>query len=302
MTLEQLRVFIAVAECEHVTKAAQSLNLTQSAVSAAIAALESRHAVKLFSRVGRRIELTESGRIFLAEARAVLARTQAAELALSELSGLQRGALTIHASQTIASYWLPQYLVQFHQTYPRIKINLVNGNTTQVARAVEIGSADLGFVEGRVEAEHLVQQAIARDQLVLVVGRKHPWASRRSVSSSDLLSTGWVLREVGSGTRSEFEETLKHWKISIERMNIVLELPSNEAVRAAVEAGAGATVISEFVAAAGLKTGSLKAIALPLPQRPYTVLRHRERYFSRAAQAFLDEIKDKKKVAAPKSL
>ncbi len=78
MTLEQLRVFIAVAECEHVTKAAQSLNLTQSAVSAAIAALESRHAVKLFSRVGRRIELTESGRIFLAEARAVLARTQAA--------------------------------------------------------------------------------------------------------------------------------------------------------------------------------------------------------------------------------
>jgi DNA-binding transcriptional LysR family regulator len=297
MTLEQLRIFVAVAECEHVTRAAQSLNLTQSAVSAAIAALENRHAVKLFSRVGRRIELTESGRIFLSEARAVLARTQTAELALSELSGLARGALTIHASQTIASYWLPRYLVQFHLTYPRIKINLVAGNTTQVARAVDLGTADLGFVEGRVEEENLVQQAVARDRLILVVGRKHPWAARKRVMPNDLLSTGWVLREVGSGTRSEFEDALKEWKIAADRLNVVLELPSNEAVRAAVESGAGATVISEFVAAAGLKTGSLKSIALPLPQRAYTALRHRERYFSKAAQAFLDEIKGKKDVA-----
>jgi DNA-binding transcriptional LysR family regulator len=297
MTLEQLRIFVAVAECEHVTRAAQSLNLTQSAVSAAIAALENRHAVKLFSRVGRRIELTESGRIFLSEARAVLARTQTAELALSELSGLARGALTIHASQTIASYWLPRFLVQFHLTYPKIKINLVAGNTTQVARAVDLGTADLGFVEGRVEEENLVQQAVARDRLILVVGRKHPWAARKRVMPNDLLSTGWVLREVGSGTRSEFEDALKEWKIAADRLNVVLELPSNEAVRAAVESGAGATVISEFVAAAGLKTGSLKSIALPLPQRAYTALRHRERYFSKAAQAFLDEIKGKKDVA-----
>ncbi|HVT55827.1 MAG TPA: LysR substrate-binding domain-containing protein [Xanthobacteraceae bacterium] len=297
MTLEQLRIFVAVAECEHVTRAAQSLNLTQSAVSAAIAALENRHAVKLFSRVGRRIELTESGRIFLSEARAVLARTQTAELALSELSGLARGALTIHASQTIASYWLPRYLVQFHLTYPKIKINLVAGNTTQVARAVDLGTADLGFVEGRVEEENLVQQAVARDRLILVVGRKHPWAARKRVMPNDLLSTGWVLREVGSGTRSEFEDALREWKIAADRLNVVLELPSNEAVRAAVESGAGATVISEFVAAAGLKTGSLKSIALPLPQRAYTALRHRERYFSKAAQAFLDEIKGKKEIA-----
>jgi DNA-binding transcriptional LysR family regulator len=294
MTLEQLRIFVAVAECEHVTRAAQTLNLTQSAVSAAIAALENRHAVKLFSRVGRRIELTDSGRIFLSEARAVLARTQTAELALAELSGLARGSLSIHASQTISSYWLPSHLVRFHQAYPHIKINLVAGNTTQVARAVELGTADLGFVEGRVKTEDLMQQAVARDRLILVVGRKHPWASRRRVNAADLLSTGWVLREVGSGTRSEFEEALKHWKIPAERLNVVLELPSNEAVRTAVEAGAGATVISEFVAAAGLKTSSLKEIALPLPQRAYTVLRHRERYCSKAAQAFLDEVRSSK--------
>jgi DNA-binding transcriptional LysR family regulator len=184
MTLEQLRIFAAVAEREHVTRAAEALNLTQSAVSAAIAALEGRHGVALFSRVGRRIELTEAGRLFVDEARAVLARAQAAELALSEIAGVERGALTIYANQTIASYWLPLRLVGFHLAHPRITINLVDRNTAEVARAVQDGSADLGLVEGRVEADDLVQQVVARDRITLVVAPAHPWATRLSMKGS----------------------------------------------------------------------------------------------------------------------
>ena len=127
MTLEQLRIFVAVAERQHVTEAARALNLAQSAASHAIAALEARHDTKLFDRVGRRIELTEAGHIFLAEARAVLARTEAAELALSEFGGLKRGTLSIQASQTIAGYWLPRHLVAFRRAYPQIKIRLAIG-------------------------------------------------------------------------------------------------------------------------------------------------------------------------------
>src|SRR5262249_8582410 len=104
--------------------AAEALNLTQSAVSAAIAALEERHAVALFSPGARWIELTHAGRLFLDEARAVLARTRAAELALSEIAGLEHGALTIYASQTIASYWLPPRLVSFRRAHPHVTINL----------------------------------------------------------------------------------------------------------------------------------------------------------------------------------
>jgi DNA-binding MarR family transcriptional regulator len=111
MTLEHLRVFVAVAECQHVTRAAEALNIAQSAVSASIVALEGRHGAKLFNRVGRRIELTEAGALFLAEARAVLARAESAELVLSELGDLKRGVLSVHASQTIAGYWLPRHLV-----------------------------------------------------------------------------------------------------------------------------------------------------------------------------------------------
>jgi len=161
MTLEQLRVFVAVAERQHVTRAAETLNIAQSAVSSSIAALEGRHGAKLFHRVGRGIELTEAGALFLVEARAVLARAESAELVLSELGGLKRGALSVYASQTIASYWLPRHLVAFHRSYPGVAIRLSIGNTSQAAAAVRGGGADLGFVEGEVE-ELRTQLAAAR--------------------------------------------------------------------------------------------------------------------------------------------
>jgi DNA-binding transcriptional LysR family regulator len=146
MTLEQLRVFVAVAERQHVTRAAEALNLAQSAASAAVATLEARHGTKLFHRVGRGIELTEAGGLFLIEARAVLARAAAAELVLSDLGGLKRGTLAVHASQTIASYWLPRHLVAFRRAHPGIDIRLAIGNTAQVAAAVHQGAADIGFI------------------------------------------------------------------------------------------------------------------------------------------------------------
>ena len=273
--------------------AAEALNLTQSAVSAAIAALEERHAVALFSRVGRRIELTHAGRLFLDEARAVLARTRAAARPVGDRRPRARRPHDL-CEPDIASYWLPPRLVSFRRAHPRVTINLVARNTTEVARAVQDGAADLGLVEGRVDADDLVQQAVARDRLALVVGPTHPWASRRSVKGPDLLAAEWVLREQGSGTRSEFEEVLTLWSLSTDKLNVVLELPSNEAVRMAVEAGAGATVISRLVAEPSLRAGNLKVIAFELPERAFTALRHRERYFSKAARALLNEIRGAK--------
>jgi len=164
MTLEQLRIFVAVAERQHVTRAAEALNLAQSAASAAIAALEGRHGAKLFHRVGRGIELTEAGMLFLAEARAVLARAAAAELVLSELGGLKRGTLLVQASQTIASYWLPRHLVAFRRSHPGIAISLTAGNTAQVAAAIHEGAAELGFVEGTVDDPALESRVVARDR------------------------------------------------------------------------------------------------------------------------------------------
>jgi DNA-binding transcriptional LysR family regulator len=291
MTLEQLRIFVAVAERQHVTHAASALNLAQSAASHAIAALEARHDTKLFNRVGRRIELTEAGRVFLKEARAVLARAELAELALNEFGNLKRGTLSVQASQTISGYWLPRHLVAFRKIYPEIEIHLAVGNTAQVAAAVESGAAELGFVEGAVSSEHFDSKVVARDQLTVVVAPDHPWTTRSRLTPKDLMQGEWVLREPGSGTRSAFEEALMQSGLKPSELRVELELPSNEAVRAAVEAGLGATAISASVAAPSIEAGLLQQIRYRLPEREFHVLRHRERYQSRAADALLSVIK-----------
>ncbi len=287
MTLDQLRVFVAVAERQHVTRAAEALNLAQSAASAAIAALEARHGTKLFNRVGRGIELTEAGIMFLTEARAVLARVEAAELALSELAGLKRGILSVQASQTIASYWLPRHLVAFRRAYPGIAVRLTIGNTTQVAQAIHDGSAELGFVEGEVTDPLLSLHPIARDQLVIVVSPTHPWAAADAITPAQLLDSEWVLREAGSGTRAIFETALEGFGVSPAALRVSLELPSNESVRAAVEAGMGATAISASVAAPSLEAGLLHHVGLALPERRFYALQHVGRYRSHAADALL---------------
>ncbi len=287
MTLDQLRVFVAVAERQHVTRAARALNLAQSAVSHAIAALEDALGVRLFNRVGRGIELTEAGHLFLAEARAVLARAEAARLRLSELAGLERGVLLVAASQTIAGYWLPGRLMAFRARHPRIEIRLSIGNTVEVLRQVHEGGAEIGLVEGAACDPALRSVVVAQDRLVLVVSRDHPWAGRTALRPEELTEVDWILREPGSGTRSEFEAAAGRLGVAPHALRVVLELPSNEAVRAAVEAGPAATVIPASVAAPGLEAGLLHRVPLDLPQRGFRLVRHRERYLSRSAGAFL---------------
>src|ERR1700731_1342094 len=174
MTLEQLRIFIAVAEKQHVTLAASQLNLTQSATSAAIAALEARYGIKLFDRIGRGIRLTQTGRDFLSEARGVVARAKAAGQVLDDLAGLKRGSLTLAASQTVANYWLPPRIAAFRKTHPGIDLHVTIANTEQVAQAVHRGDADLGFVEGEVNDPSLAIRKMEGDSLAIVVGARHP--------------------------------------------------------------------------------------------------------------------------------
>jgi DNA-binding transcriptional LysR family regulator len=285
MTLEQLRIFIAVAEKQHVTQAAGELNLTQSATSAAIAALETRYDVKLFDRIGRGIVLTQTGRDFLIEARAVMARARAATQVLSDLAGLKRGSLTIAASQTVANYWLPGRIQTFHAAYPGIDLHVTIANTEQVARAVLQGSADLGFVEGEVDDALLAAKRIDGDALVMVVGAKHPWVGRKKIAPKDLLTTTWVLRERGSGTRSMFEAALRQSGLKLSDLQIALELPSNEAVRTAVESSDCATAISDLVIAQSLAAKTLHRVKFDLPRRSFYILRHKERHASRIEQA-----------------
>jgi DNA-binding transcriptional LysR family regulator len=286
MTLEQLRIFVAVAEREHVTRAAEALHVTQSAASAAIAALEARYGIPLFHRVGRRIELTDAGRMFLDKARSVLARAADAELALAEYGGLMRGTLRLVASQTIAGYWLPAHLAAFHSLYPHIELSVAIANTEGAARSVHEGDAELGFIEGAIDDPALAHWPVATDRM-LMVGPAQPHV----VDDDWIRHAPWIMREQGSGTRSTFEDALVARGIDPAFLNVVLTLPSNEAVLAAVRAGVGYAVLSQLVVAPAIGTGELAALPFALPERSFFGLRQKERYRSKAADALLDMIK-----------
>jgi DNA-binding transcriptional LysR family regulator len=284
MTLEQLRIFAAVAEKQHVTQAARELNLTQSATSAAIAALEERYAVKLFDRVGRGIVLTHAGRTFLAEARAVLARARGAEQVLRDIAGLALGKLVIAASQTVANYWLPPRLQAFQAGHSGIDVSVRIANTERVAADVRDGTADIGLIEGDIEDGALSARRIDGDSLIVVVGERHPYAKRKPPSDW-LTQTPWILREPGSGTRGMFELALGKRGLRLSELKVQLELGSNEAIRTAVETGLCATAISNLVVERSIAATTLFRVEGELAKRSFYMLRHKERHISKAEAA-----------------
>jgi len=291
MTFEQLRIFVAVAERGHVTKASAALGITQSAASAAIAALERRYNARLFDRVGRGIELTDAGRRFLPEARAVLDRASVARATLENLSALPVGRVAVAASQTIASYWLPRRLSSYYAAYPNVQLDVVIGNTRGVENIVVNGAADIGLVEGPTSNRALVRRRVDRDRLVLVVASTHPQPPELAPNKPDLRALSWVVREAGSGTRAVLEELARNDGLTLDDLRICLVLPANEAVREAVEAGAGATITSEHVVASAIAAGRLRAIPINLPPREFAMLRHRDRKPSAALRELIRHLK-----------
>lgn len=289
MTLDQLRVFVAVAERSHVTRAARAIGMTQSATSAAISSLERQSGVQLFNRVGRGIELTEAGRRFLPEAKSVLERAKIAGAVLEQSSSIVRGTVSVGASQTIANHWLPRRLASYHEAYPGIRLDITIGNTQQVEAAVVAGTVDIGLVEGPTSHGALVRQVIDTDRPMLVVSSRSQ-VQPAAGSRIDPQSLAWVIREEGSGTRHLLEELCERTNVDFEKLRIFLVLPSNEAIREAVEAGAGATIISEQVVAASVEAGRLRAISIDLPEREFALLRHSERSLTPAQRALVSQL------------
>lgn len=298
MTLEQLRIFLAVAEHLHFTRAAETLYITQPAVSAAIQSLETEYSVKLFHRVGRRVEITEAGKLLYLEAQKILEQVAIAERNLRELNNLQQGELRLGASLTIGNYWLPDKISQFQQEYSGIRVNCTLANAEEIAEGTASGRFDLGLVSGEVKLslrEVLLQTVVGRDRLQIVVGQSHPWFHRPVIQVEDLLTTSWVLREAGSGAQQVFEQALQSWGIGLSQLNVMLVLSSSEMVKAVVERGSGAAAIPELMVHKELQLKTLRAVQvfagvdantrLEIAQ-PILQLKHAQRFQTQTMMAF----------------
>lgn len=289
MTLDQLRIFLCVAELQHVTRAAERLNLTQSAVSAAISSFERQNDVILFHRSGRGITLTENGKTLMAAARTLLAEAETTKLLIQDLSRNMRGHLRIHASQTVANYWLPPYLTQMHEKHSGVSISLTVRNSEEVVAAVRAGAADIGFVESEADVIGLKRQMVARDELVLVGARDNPALRKSEITAGDYLSMRWIMREEGSGTRGIFARHLMDMGLATEDLHVVLELPSNEAILAAIRQSQNVAMLSWRSIGPARFRGLAIRRAMPetRPRRAFSMMTDPRRHVTRAAQAFI---------------
>jgi DNA-binding transcriptional LysR family regulator len=180
--------------------------------------------------------------------------------------------------------------VRFKAAHPAIGVVLREGNSADVATAVLDGRADLGFAEGAIDEPALTLAPVAHDRLVIVASPDHALARRREVSSHDLVDATWVLREIGSGTRSAFEAALRERDIDPAHLTVTLELPTNEAVCVATRFGSHLTVVSDLAARPHIEAGRLARIPMDLGARAFSVVRHKERYRTRASEAFATQL------------
>jgi len=291
MTLEQLRIFIVVAQQEHFTRGAERLGLSQSSVSGAVAALENQFKVSLFDRSRRHVSLTNAGSVLLTEAEDILARVDLVERRMQDLAELRAGSVSLAASQTVGSYWLPPILNRFREQYPGIMIDLWTGNSTQAEKRVLAGRADLAIIEQEPLDSGLNAEIVSADTLVLVVGPLHPWYARDAVDWSELTNTTWIMREPGSGTRALFEAELVAHGIAPPDLKTTLTLRSGEAVRSAVSMSRSAAVISSLVAQVAIDARLLRRLEpLALP-RNYYALSSKTAPPTRALGVLLDDIR-----------
>ena len=283
MTLDQLRVFVAVAEREHLSRGAAALNLSPSAATAAVQALEGRHGAKLFHRIGRRLELSDAGRAFLPEARAVLRAVQAAS-SFCRIWAARCGAAS---RSRPARRWRATGCRRCScASRPRTRawlLTLTEGNTAGVAAAVLAGEAEVGCVEGAVDEPALAVTPLADDHLVVVAAHDHPLVRSRSVSAAALGDCRWVMRERGSGTRAVLEAALRAGGLDPDALRVILTLPTNEAVCAAAAASSCVTAVSELVAGPFIQAGAAApdrhpaAVAPLRPAAPQGAVPHQGR-------------------------
>ncbi|TGG81310.1 MAG: LysR family transcriptional regulator [Aphanocapsa feldmannii 277cV] len=290
-TLDQLRILRAIASEGSFKRAADSLYVTQPAVSLQIQNLEKQLDVSLFDRGGRKAQLTEAGHVLLGYCDRILNQCQEACRALDDLSNLKGGSLVVGASQTTGTYLMPRMIGLFRQKYPDVAVQLQVHSTRRTSWSVANGQIDLAIIGGELPAELnelLLSQPYASDEVVLVLPIQHPMARQAELQKDDLYRLAFITLDAQSTTRKVVDKLLSSSGLEVGRLKIEMELNSIEAIKNAVQSGLGAAFLPATAVEREIEGGSLfrAQVADLLVTRELKLISHPGRYCSRAAEEF----------------
>jgi DNA-binding transcriptional LysR family regulator len=289
MADRRLQVFHTVARLLSFTKAAETLHMTQPAVTFQIRQLEEHFNTRLFDRTHNRISLTAAGQRVYDYADRILSLYGEMDSRVRELTGDVSGILIIGASTTIAEYVLPGLLGEFQRRYPDVNVRLSVSNSLGVVHMVENNSVDVGIVEAPVTNKNLAVEVCWHDELVFICPPDHELAKRGSITPQEIVSLPFLCREEGSGTREVINEYLEQSKIAPHDLNLCMEFGSPEAIKSAVEAGLGVSIVSRATVGKELKLGTLVALPLkPMLKRPFSFVHQRQKFRLRAVDEFMN--------------
>jgi len=289
MADRRLQVFFTVAKLLSFTKAAEILHMTQPAVTFQVRQLEEHFNTRLFDRTHNKISLTDAGHSVFAFSGKIFEIYSEMDNAVREMTGEISGVLTIGASTTIAEYMLPTLLGQFKGEYPDVKIHLKVSNTEGIVSMVENNTIDLGVVEAPVSNKNLVVEECRTDELVAIVPHGHALDGVESVKMSALIDLPFICREEGSGTRDVISKYLVTCGLDKQSLKVSMELGSPEAIKGAVEAGMGISIISLSTINKELKLKSLHAIRLNPPiARPFSFVHQKQKFRQRVMEELLN--------------
>jgi DNA-binding transcriptional LysR family regulator len=289
LTLAQLEAFAKAAELGHFSRAAVALHLTQPTISFHIRSLERELGVALFEIDGRRVRLTQAGRLLRERVTPILNEVHATRDALRDYAALRSGHLTVGATRTIGGYVLPDLLAGFHRLRPDIALEAVVDNTAQIEARLLARELDLALVEGEVTSPELSVEPFREDELVVLLAPEHRLAERQRLSPADLPGEALVEREPGSGTRALAERVLGP---VLEQTRRVLVLDNPEAINRAVEGGLGIAIQSATIATRDVAAGRLRALRIdghPMV-RSFALVRLSARPMSPAASEFREQV------------
>ena len=294
-TLDQLRILKAIAAEGSFKRAADSLYVSQPAVSLQVQNLERQLDVPLFDRGGRRAQLTEAGYLLLNYGEKILTLCQETCRAIEDLQNLQGGTLIVGASQTTGTYLLPRMIGLFRQRYPDVAVQLHVHSTRRTAWSVANGQVDLAIIGGEIPAE--LQDSLqilpyAEDELALILPSFHPLAKLDSIQKEDLYKLQFIALDSQSTIRKVIDQVLSRCDIDTRRFKIEMELNSIEAIKNAVQSGLGAAFVSLSAIAKELQMGILHCANIEgvVVKRTLWVIFNPNRYRSKAAEAFIREV------------
>lgn len=289
MADRRLQVFHTVARLLSFTKAAETLHMTQPAVTFQIRQLEEHFNTRLFDRTHNRINLTVAGERVFEYADKIIALYNEMDNEIRELTGDISGILIIGASTTIAEYVLPNLIGEFKERCPSVNIRLSVSNSLGVVHMVENNTVDVGIVESPILNKNLITDVCWHDELVCICAPKHELVGKTSITAQELTELPYVSREEGSGTRDFIQAYLSESSVQPQDLHVSLEVGSPEAVKSAVEAGLGVSIVSTATIRKELKLATLVAVPLDPPlERPFSIVYQRQKFRLRAMEEFME--------------